>query len=101
MELLESRVLLSGDPWSSQAAEPSGSSLEPPAIYLEGGAVPVVGHASNVHDEYVHYGPVTVKLGDRDTYVHQWIAAQAAAFYQAQFTGGELATYLGTIAGSP
>ena len=69
-----------------------------PARY--GQSISHLAHECGVHDEVVQYGPVREKIGDKDTYVHQWIALQAAGFYQGQFQAGELASYLGTVAGS-
>jgi hypothetical protein len=106
-EPLERRMLLSGSPWTSGQSD---QDLSQPAAAIHVQASPedsvlqaaarLAGHESGVHDEYVHYGLITEKFGDKDTYVHQWIAAQAAAFYLNQFGGAELSTYLGTIEGS-
>ncbi len=90
-------MLLSGSPW---IAAPSDQDLfEPAAAITTQAAARLVGHESGVHDEYVHYSFITEKLNNKDTYVHQWIAAQAAAFYLDQFGGAELSSYLGTIEG--
>ena len=35
-----------------------------------------------------------------NTYVHQWIAAEAVAFYDSQYAGSILSTYLGTVGAS-
>jgi len=35
-----------------------------------------------------------------NTYVHQWIAAEAVAFYDSQYAGSMLSTYLGTVGAS-
>lgn len=69
-----------------------------PAQY--GQSMSHVAQECGVHDEVVQYGLVREKIGDKDTYVHQWIALQAAGFYQGQLQAGELASYLGTVAGS-
>jgi hypothetical protein len=100
-------VLLSGSPLtaaqSDQALSESAAAIHVQASredpFLQA-VSRLVGHDSGVHDEYVHYSLITEKLNDKDTYVHQWIAAQAAAFYLDQFGGAELSSYLGTIEGS-
>lgn len=56
-----------------------------------------VAHDAGVDNRYVTYAVVRAQLEAKDTYVHQWIAQQAVAFYQSQFAGGEIAAYLGTV----
>ena len=59
-----------------------------------------VAHEAGVDERYVTYSLVREKIETAGTYVHQWIAQQGAQFYQSQFQGSEIASYLGTIAGS-
>jgi len=57
-------------------------------------------HEAGVDDRYITYGPTRQKIESKDTYVHQWIAAQAWVFYDQQFKFAEIGAYLGTISGS-